>query len=43
MNHKFDITTSATIAGATWVPLSGINSWEWNVDSNDQDVSDFDN
>lgn len=43
-NHKFEITTDASpYTSATWIPISGINEWGWEEDTNDEDVSDFDN
>lgn len=37
-NHNFDIS----VDNSTWVPISGINSWDWSEDSKDADISDFD-
>lgn len=38
-DFKFDISTDNR---ATWIPISGISTWSFVVDSNEEDTSDFD-
>ncbi len=42
-NHKFSIAHADTYVGASFTTISGLNSWSWEEDTNDADVSDFDN
>lgn len=39
-DFKFDISTDSR---ATWIEISGINTWTFSTDSNEEDTSTFDN
>lgn len=28
---------------STWIPISGVSSWDWGIDNNEEDTSTFDN
>lgn len=38
-DHKFYASNDSR---ATWIPISGISTWSWTVDNNDEDVSTLD-